>query len=87
MSTWCCAKKKEKNPAPSASLVEARKLMTQVSGLALIPLAELTYDQAYILQIKVRLAEKKWPLGLNRLLPFRRLWSFETDWHRVEFRY
>ncbi len=70
-----------------ASLIEARRLMTGVSGLALLSLAELIPDQDYTLRIRARLAEKSWPLSVHRLLPLRRLWSFETDWHSVDFRY
>ncbi|ADH85046.1 DUF4390 domain-containing protein [Desulfurivibrio alkaliphilus] len=71
----------------TASLAEARRLLGRVSGLAVLPLSELEPDQTYSLSAKARLAEKSRPPLLGRLLPFRRLWSFETDWHSVEFYY
>lgn len=69
------------------SLVEARQLLNRVSGLAVVPLAELTPDQVYTLRIKARMGERSSPAFFNWLLPFRRLWSFETEWYSVEFRY
>lgn len=74
-------------PRTTASLLEAGSLMSRVDGLVLLPLAELEPDQHYTVRIKVRLAEKGLPFAVHRLLPFRRLRSFETDWHSVQFSY
>ncbi|MDF1614563.1 DUF4390 domain-containing protein [Desulfurivibrio dismutans] len=71
----------------TGSLAEARRVLGRVSGLTVLPLAELETGQTYTLRVKARLAEKSRPPLLSRLLPFRRLWSFETDWHSVEFYY
>lgn len=71
----------------SSSLAGARQQLGRINGLAILPLTELTPDHTYTLRIKARLAEQNRPPLWNRLLPFRRLWSFETDWHSVEFHY
>lgn len=71
----------------TTSLVEARDLLGRISGMPVIPLEELEAEQTYTLRIKARLADKSRPPLLSRLRPFRRLWSFETDWYSVEFRY
>lgn len=69
------------------SLDEARLLMTGINGLAVAPLAALAPEQRYTLRIKARLTEKTLPLSFHRIIPFWRLWNFETEWHQVEFRY
>jgi len=69
------------------SLDEARRLMVRVNGLAVAPLAALAPEQRYTLRIKARLSEKTLPLSFHRIVPFWRLWNFETEWHQVEFRY
>ncbi|MFH7319211.1 DUF4390 domain-containing protein [Desulfurivibrio sp. D14AmB] len=70
-----------------ATMAEARQLMTRVNDLALLSLAELIPGQAYTLRVRAQLAEKGLPLSFHRLLPLRRLWSFETAWHDIEFHY
>jgi hypothetical protein len=69
------------------SLAEAQELMTQVNGLRVIPLTQLKPDENYLLKIKAKLARKTLPLNVHALIPFWRLWDFETDWHHVIFRY
>ena len=70
-----------------ATMAEARQLMTRVNDLVLLPLAELIPGQAYTLRVRAQLAEKGLPRFFHRLLPLRRLWSFETAWHHIEFHY
>lgn len=74
-------------PQITSSLAEARRLFTSIYGLAVLPLAELSPEQDYRLRLKAQMAEKSQPWSLNRLLPFRRLWGFETPWHEEDFRY
>lgn len=71
----------------ATSLAEANQLMTRVNGLVLLPLDQLVPGHSYTLRVRARLAEKSRPLSFHRLLPLRRLWSFETAWHNVEFHY
>lgn len=71
----------------SKSLAEAKKAMSQVNGLVVLPLAALVPDVEYLLRVKARLDEKTLPLSFHYLIPFWNLWNFETDWYSVEFRY
>ena len=69
------------------SLAEAKKAMSQVNSLAVLPLAVLVPDAEYQLRVKARLDEKTLPFSFHYLIPFWNLWNFETDWYSVEFRY
>ena len=68
-------------------LEEAKEAMRQVNGFTVIPLDYLDPDEEYLLKVKARLEEKTLPLYFHYLIPFWRLWDFETDWYTVEFRY
>lgn len=69
------------------SFDEAKALMTQVNGFTVTGLDALFPDEEYILKAKARLAEKTLPLYFHYVIPFWKLWDFETDWYDVEFRY
>jgi hypothetical protein len=69
------------------SLAEALKLMTEINGLQVIPLAGLDPGDDYLLKIKAKLARKTLPLDVQTLIPFWGLRDFKTAWHLVEFRY
>ena len=69
------------------SLEEAKALMAEVNGITVTSLDLLSPDEEYLLKVKARLAEKTLPLYFHYLIPFWRLWDFETDWYDVEFRY
>jgi hypothetical protein len=69
------------------SLAEAKKAMSQVNGMAVLPLAVLVPEAEYLLRVKARLDEKTLPFSFHYLIPFWNLWNFETDWYSVEFRY
>jgi len=69
------------------SLDEAQTLMTELNGFEVVPLKEITRDSHYVLKVKAGLAKKTLPLYFHYLIPFWRLWDFETDWYVVEFRY
>lgn len=69
------------------SLAEAKLLMSEVNGFAVTSLDLLRLDGEYVLKVKARLAEKTLPLYFHYLIPFWKLWHFETDWYDVEFRY
>ena len=78
----------EKNrPKVTRSQDKAKQLMTELSGLKVIPRKELIPDAAYALQIKATLVENTFPLGMHYFIPFTSLWNFETDWRTIEFRY
>lgn len=69
------------------SLVEAKQLMSQVNGVPVALLADLTPSKQYLLQVKAQLVEKTLPLYFHYLIPFWRLWEFETKWYDVKFKY
>ena len=69
------------------SLAEAKAHMVEVNGLAVVSLGFLKAGEEYTLNVKARLAEKTLPLYFHYLIPFWKLWHFETDWYDVEFRY
>lgn len=69
------------------SFGEAKALMTQVNGFSVTSLDALLPDEEYLLKTKALLAEKTLPLYFHYVIPFWKLWDFETDWYDVEFRY
>lgn len=69
------------------SLTKAQDLMAEINGLRVISLARLEPNEEYLLKIKAKLARKTLPLNIDELIPFWRLWDFETPWRQVEFRY
>ncbi len=78
----------EKNQeSATPSLSSAQKLMTEVNGFQVLPLARLDPETPYQLRVKAKLAKKTLPLYFHYLIPFSSLWDFETEWHTLNFRY
>ena len=69
------------------NLDDAKAAMTELNGFQVTSLDNLTTGSNYTLKVKASLAKKTLPLYFHYLIPFWRLWDFETDWHHVEFRY
>lgn len=69
------------------NLDDAKAVMTELNGFQVTSLDSLTPGSNYLLKVKASLAKKTLPLYFHYLIPFWRLWDFETDWHYVEFRY
>ncbi len=69
------------------NLDDAKTAMTELNGFQVTSLDNLTSGSSYTLKVKASLAKKTLPLYFHYLIPFWRLWDFETDWHYVEFRY
>lgn len=69
------------------TLKEAKRLMAEVNGMKVVPLARLVPDAEYVLSVKARLDKKTLPLNFHYLVPFWHLWDFETQWNTVRFRY
>lgn len=67
----------------TASLAEAKSLMSEINGYTVLPLEELQPDFSYILRVKAKLARKTLPLYFHYLIPFISLWDFETEWHEL----
>jgi len=77
----------EAEPHITQSFSEAKKLMTEVDSLNLIPLAELQKGTAYQIQAKAELSKRTLPLKLHYVIFFMSLWDFETDWYSIYFIY
>ena len=71
----------------TASLDEARQLMTELNGVKVITLDQLVPDAPYAIHFKVTLKKGSLPLGLGALAPAAVWGDFETDWRTIEFRY
>lgn len=71
----------------TASLNEARQLMTELNGVKVITLDKLVPDAPYAIHFKVTLKKGSLPLGLSNLAPAAIWGDFETDWRTIEFRY
>lgn len=67
----------------TASLAEAKKLMSEINGYGILPLDELEPGSSYVVRVKAKLARKTLPLYFHYLIPFISLWDFETEWHEL----
>jgi hypothetical protein len=65
----------------TASLEEAKKLMSEINGFKVLPLGDLDPQESYTLRAKAKLARKTMPLFFHYLIPFSSPWDFETKWH------
>lgn len=66
---------------------KAKKLMSEIIALKVIPIANLEKGARYQLQLMAELDKIRLPLYLHYVLFFLSLWNFETDWYTVNFRY
>jgi hypothetical protein len=76
---------KEDNPEVTKSFTEAKKWMTEINSLKIIPLNRLEKDEQYQLRVKAEVSKKTLPLYLHYILIFMSLWDFETDWYAIDF--
>jgi len=67
----------------TASLAEAKNLMSEINGYRTLPLDELEAGSLYTVRVKAKLARKTLPLSFHYLIPFVSLWDFETEWHEL----
>lgn len=74
-------------PRVSRSFDEAKKLITEIDGLKIVPLKQLEKDQRYQLRTKAELSKVTLPYYLHYVLFFVSLWDFETDWYTIDFTY
>jgi hypothetical protein len=75
------------NPRVVKSFEEAKKLMSEVTALRVMPLQNLRKGGRYKVMMMAELDRIKLPLYLHYVLFFLSLWDFETDWATVDFRY
>jgi Domain of unknown function (DUF4390) len=69
------------------SFDEAKKWMSRVENLPVIPTCWLNRDQEYYLNVKAELSKVELPLFFRYILFWMSLWDFETEWYTVEFLY
>jgi hypothetical protein len=71
----------------TASLDEARTLLSEINGFKMVRLDELPPQATYKLRAKAKLARKSLPLYFHYLIPFSSPWDFETKWHELSLRF
>ena len=71
----------------TGSFDEAKKWMSTVENLPIIPTVRLQKDQEYYLKVKAELSKVELPLFFRYILFWVSLWDFETDWHTIVFLY
>ena len=76
---------KDDNPEVTKSFNEAKKWMTEINSLKIIPLNRLEKGEQYQLRVKAEVSKKTLPLYLHYILFFVSLWDFETDWYTIDF--
>lgn len=74
-------------PIVIQSFDEARKLMTEVDNLKIVPLKKIEKNNQYQIRAKAELSKLTLPFYLHYILFFVSLWNFETDWHTIDFVY
>jgi hypothetical protein len=66
---------------------DAKKLMSEIDSLKIIPLKELQKGKQYQIQAKAELSKVTLPFYLHYVLFFLSMWDFETDWYTIDFIY
>jgi len=74
-------------PVVTPSFDEAKKLMSEIDGLKIVPLNQLEKGKKYQIRAKAQMEKLTLPLYLHYVLFFVSLWDFETDWYTVDFVY
>lgn len=69
------------------SFEEAKKLMSKIEGLTVVPLNNLIKGSSYRIKAKAELSKLTLPLSLHYILFFASLWDFKTDWQHIDFTY
>jgi hypothetical protein len=67
------------------SFAEARKAMTEISNLKILPFDWLENDGPYQIGIKAELSKDNLPRNLRSAFFFSPSWGFETDWYILDF--
>jgi len=75
------------SPVLLQSFDAAKKLMTEIDSLKVIPLELLEKGKQYQIQAKAKLSRVTLPYYLHYVLFFLSLWDFETDWYTIDFIY
>ena len=75
------------DPLVTQSFDEARKLMTEIDSLKIVPLRMLEKGRHYQIRAKAELSKLTLPFYLHYVLFFVSLWDFETDLYTIGFVY
>lgn len=75
------------SPVILQSFDAAKKSMTEIDSLKVIPLGLLERGKQYQIQAKAKLSRVTLPYYLHYVLFFLSLWDFETDWYTIDFIY
>ncbi len=78
---------KNDNPAIVKSFTEARKLMSEITHLPILPSEKLKKGGHYQFKAKAELSKVTLPLYLHYILILLSLWDFETEWQAIDFVY
>lgn len=84
---WVTLREQGRQPQAVRDFATACRLMAEVNGVKVAPLAKLRKGSTYRLQVRAQLSKVRLPLYLHYVLFFVSLWDFETDWHSVDFVY
>lgn len=76
-----------KRPEQFTDFAKAKTAMSDVNGVAIMPLRNMIRGSTYYLRAKAELEAVKLPLHLEYVFFFVSLWDFETEWITKEFVY
>lgn len=65
----------------------AKRAMTDITGLAIMPMNSLKRNEYYYVRAKAKLDKVRLPLQMEYIFIFVSLWDFETEWYREGFFY
>jgi uncharacterized membrane protein YbaN (DUF454 family) len=74
-------------PLMVKTLTEAKKLMSEVDSLEIVPLQQLEKGRQYQIRAKAELDRLTLRFYLHHILFFLSFWDVETDWHTIDFIY
>ena len=74
-------------PLVTQSFEEARKLMSEIDSLKIVPLSMLEKGRQYQIRAKAELSKVTLPFYLHYVFIFVSLWDFETDLYTIDFIY
>jgi hypothetical protein len=77
----------ENSPKIVKSFAEAKKIMTEIDSLNVVPLNRLEKGTRYQIRTKAQLSKLTLPFYLHYVFIFVSLWDFETDWYTIDFIY
>ena len=76
---------KDGDPIVVQDFEKARKLMSEIVGLQVTGLSDLSKGRSYQVRMMTELDKIRLPFYLHYVFFFLSLWDFETDWYTVDF--